>query len=58
MNLTILPRTRNVPQRSADGSNGQVYTCPKDKYCNTYFEVFEVALGEVDYVLSRILKNH
>ena len=37
-----------MPQQLADGSSGQVYTCPKDKYCHAYVEVLEVAFGEVD----------
>ncbi len=37
-----------MPRRFHKGSSGHVYTCPKEKYRHAYFEVLELALGEVD----------
>ncbi len=44
----VLCRPRKVPLRFHEGSSGHVYTCPKEKYRHAYFEVLELALGEVD----------
>ena len=50
-NLTeepCLPRARKVPRRLDDGSSGHVYRSPKDRYRHVYFEVLELASGEVE----------
>ncbi len=44
----VLCRPRKVPRRFHEGSSGHVYTCLKEKYHHAYFEVLELALGEVD----------
>ena len=43
-----LPRSRKVPRRFDEGSSPHQYLVPKDRYRHAYFEVMELATGEVE----------
>ena len=43
-----LPRYRKIPKRLDDGDSPHCYSSPKDKYRHGYFEVFELAAGEIE----------
>ena len=43
-----LPRYRKAPRRLDDGAQSHCFTCPKDRYCQAYFEVLEQACGEIE----------
>ena len=43
-----LPRQRKLPRRFDDGSAAHQYENPKSRYRHLYFEVLELAAGEVD----------
>ena len=43
-----LPRYRKMPKRLNDGDSPHRYSSPKDKYRHDYFEVFELAAGEIE----------
>ena len=42
-----LPRYRKMPKRLDEGGSPHRYSNPKDKYRHDYFEVFELASGEI-----------
>ncbi len=44
----VLPRYRKAPRRLDGGAQPHRYSCPKDRYRHAYFEVLELASGEVD----------
>ena len=43
-----LPRRRKRPKRFEDGASPHVYETPKDRHRHMYFEVCELAAGEVE----------
>ena len=43
-----LPRRRKVPRRFDDGASPHTYETPKDRHRHMYFEVTELAAGEVE----------
>ena len=43
-----LPRYRKMPKRLDEGGSPHHYSSPKDKYRHDYFEVFELATGEIE----------
>ena len=43
-----LPRNRKVPRRLDEGASPHQYQVPKDRYRHAYYEVMELAAGEVE----------
>ena len=43
----VLPRYRKAPRRLDEGAQPHRYHTPKDRYRHAYFEVLELASGEV-----------
>ena len=43
-----LPRYRKLPKRLDDGDHPHRYDSPKDKYRHDYFEMLELATGEIE----------
>ena len=44
----VLPRYRKRPKQLDDGVQSHCYQTPKDRYRHLYFEVLELACGEVE----------
>jgi len=43
-----LPRNRKMPRRLDEGTSPHCYLVPKDRYRHFYFEVMELAAGEIE----------
>ena len=44
----VLPRYRKAPKRFNEGAQPHRYTSPEERYCQAYFEVLDLAGGEIE----------
>ena len=44
----ILPRARKIPRRFNEGAATHLYQNPQERYRHAYFEVLELAAGDID----------
>ena len=53
----VLPRYRKAPKRFNEGAQPHRYTSPEERYCQAYFEVLDLAGGEIEKPTTKIFRK-